>query len=154
MAKYTLTMRDDQCNHTVTIEADSIADAINQADDTTTDWLEGGEWGDDGASVSATWTLTDDAGEEVYTDSVTVEIAPNEGALIPTTECGDGVEDHEWTSEGTGGCDENPGVWSLGGTAMLFVTRCRCCGLLRKQHCVGAQRDPGAHDTVEFVLPD
>lgn len=151
--KYELTMQDDQCSHTISIEATSVEDAESQADSETTAWIEDGEWGDDGASVSARWTLTDEDGEEVADGSVTVEIPADEDALIPETECGDSVDDHDWTSEGCGGLKENPGVWSTGGTSMLFKTRCTKCGLVRFEKTTGCQRNPGEHDTVTFELP-
>jgi hypothetical protein len=64
--------------------------------------------------------------------------------------CGDSPDDHDWTAEGEGGCDENPGVWSTGGTSMMFRTHCRACGLRRTEHTTGYQRNPGDHDTVEY----
>ena len=30
---------------------------------------------------------------------------------------------HVWTREGMGGCDENPGVWSVGGTSYAYSER-------------------------------
>lgn len=154
MAKYELKMRDGQCRHAISIEATSIKDAESQADAETTEWIEGGEWGNEGASVSAWWTLTDEDGEEVADGSVTVEIPADEDALIPSTECGDSVDDHDWTSEGCGGLEENPGVWPTGGTSMMFKTRCSCCGLIRIEKTTGSQRNPGEHDTVEFEMPN
>lgn len=154
MAKYELTMRDEQTREKITIDAESLESAEQQATEETRDWVEGGDWGDEGASVSAWWTLYDEDGDEVADGSVTVEIAVNEDAIIPETDCGDTVDDHEWTSEGMGGCDKNPGVWSLGGTAMLFKERCIHCGLVRIERTTGSQRNPGEHDTVEFEMGD
>lgn len=153
MTKYTLKMRDDQCDKTREIDAESIDEAIDIADAETTEWIEGGEWGNEGASVTAWWTLIDDEGDEVVEGSVTVEIAPDHTALIRAAG-GDVRCDHEWTSEGEGGCDENPGAWSTGGTSMLFRSHCSRCGLVRIEHMTGSQKNPGEHDTVEYRLPD
>lgn len=94
-------------------------------------------------------TITDDSDERL----VAVEIEPDHDALMKAagadTNC-----DHEWTSEGEGGCTENPGVWSVGGTAMEFHSHCRVCGLKRVEYNTGAQRNPGEHDTVEYTQPE
>ena len=58
--------------------------------------------------------------------------------------------DHRWTSEGTGGCEENPGVWALGGTAMSVAARCVLCGCGRMATNYGWQRDPGQCDRVAY----
>lgn len=90
--------------------------------------------------------------------SVTVEIEPCHEHLIKeaagTAGCGTSPDDHDWTSEGEGGCSENPGVWSTGGTSMRFATHCRVCGLKRVQCTTGSQRNPGEHDTVEYEMLD
>jgi hypothetical protein len=67
---------------------------------------------------------------------------------------GDTSCDHDWSAEGEGGCSENPGVWSTGGTSMVFHTHCTHCGLIRIERSTGSQRNPGEHDTVEYQMPD
>lgn len=57
---------------------------------------------------------------------------------------------HVWTPEGTGGCDTNPGVWSLGGTTYRYAHRCRLCGCGRSEVERGTQRNPGECDTVRY----
>jgi hypothetical protein len=57
---------------------------------------------------------------------------------------------HRWTSAGTGGCDNNPGCWSLGGTAYQFSSRCRLCGTARTSVDHGWQRNPGECDSVAY----
>lgn len=143
------------------IEASSIEDASEQAKELTRDWVRDGDWGEDGASVDAWWALTDDDDNEVKSGSVTVEIEPDHESLVaaatrgdPDRSCGDDPDDHDWTGEGEGGCRENPGVWSLGGTAMSLDRHCRTCGLRRHEHSCGNQRNPGEHDTVSYEFPD
>ena len=68
--------------------------------------------------------------------------------------CGLSPDDHDWTSEGEGGCDENPGVWSLGGTKIVVKSHCKKCGLKRTEVSVGSQRNPGEGDSVEYEAPD
>ena len=69
--------------------------------------------------------------------------------------CGEDDDDHDWTGEGEGGCDENPGVWSNGGTTMTFDAHCRCCGLHRTTISRGFQRNPGeASETTEYRMLD
>lgn len=67
-------------------------------------------------------------------------------------ECVDGFS-HRWTRQGCGGCDGNPGVWSLGGTTHQFSARCRLCGCGRSETTYGSQRNPGQCDEVSYC-PD
>lgn len=123
------------------------------------DWVEDGDWGEDGASVSVGWSLEED-GDEIDDGWYTVEIEPSHSCLIAkatgrdSRSCGDDPDDHDWTAEGEGGCTENPGVWSVGGTGMTFNTHCRKCGLHRHEYRTGSQRNPGEHDTVTYEMPD
>lgn len=57
---------------------------------------------------------------------------------------------HRWTREGTGGCSQNPGVWSLGGTTMRYAARCMVCGVGRTEIRHGSQRNPGERDSVRY----
>lgn len=154
MTTYTLHMRDEGgSTETATIEADALAGAVAQVDAECRSWVEDGSWGDDGASVQVWWTLHDDAGDEVADGSSEVEIEPTHDALIRDAG-GDTACEHEWTAEGEGGCRENPGVWSVGGTAMTFRAHCRLCGLIRIERSTGSQRNPGEHDTVQYQQPE
>jgi hypothetical protein len=65
-----------------------------------------------------------------------------------TAYCGDDPDDHSW--EGEGGCDSNPGVWSVGGTSMQYVHVCTECGLRRTEINHGWQRNEGEPDSVEY----
>ena len=151
--KYELEMRcEGDGSESASIEAEDLDEAIKMARKMTREWVRGGDWGEEGASVMAWWIITDEEGEEVERDGVTVEVAPDEDALISRAG-GDPDCDHDWTSEGEGGCTENPGVWSTGGTSMEFASHCRKCGLQRYEHHCGSQRNPGDHDRVEFTQP-
>jgi uncharacterized protein (TIGR02996 family) len=142
-----------------------------ECDEETADWTRGGEWGSDGASVDYWWHLArltaskwaaEEEAEEVAGGRGTVEIEPDHATLIAATVgrwdrdrlCGTDPDDHDWTSEGEGGCDENPGVWSTGGTSMTFASHCRTCGLHRTEYHCGSQRNPGERDTVEYTMPN
>lgn len=147
---YTLSMRDDG-GSTHDVEFDDLP---TQAEirEAATDWVQDGEWGDDGAAVDVRYEISDDADEVVDSDCITVDVEPNHDALIRAAG-GDPDCDHDWTGEGEGGLDENPGVWATGGTSMLFIRHCRHCGLIRKERSCGSQRNPGEHDTVEYEMP-
>lgn len=150
-ASYILEMRDENgCTETVDFNDRPSSEEIAEA---CCDWVEGGEWGDDGASIRVNWTLTDAAGKEVANDIEDIDVEPNHDALIRATG-GDADCRHEWSSEGEGGCDENPGVWSTGGTSMMFREHCDVCGLIRTENDPGSQRNPGEHPTVTYSLPD
>lgn len=152
MATYNLNLRDDQCDDEREIDADSIADAVDQVRDEAEDWVSDGEWGEDGASVTVYWTLSDD-GEIIREGTLSVEIEPDHDALIEAAG-GDVDCQHEWSREGEGGCNENPGVWSAGGTTIVTREHCTCCGLIRESVSLGSQRNPGERDTVTYSLPE
>lgn len=67
-------------------------------------------------------------------------------------DCPEAAE-HDWTSEYEGGCRENPGVWSTGGTSMLFVSHCRHCGMERREVSRGMRRNPGERDSITYSEP-
>lgn len=156
---------EDGGGETVEIIAADEDHATELAEEMTREWVAGGDWGSEGASISAYWSLRDECGDEVDSGSLSVEVEPDHEALIGRACggrhddryercCGTDPDDHDWTSEGEGGCDSNPGVWSHGGTAMSFASHCRVCGLHRVEHHTGSQRSAGEHDTVEYDMPD
>ena len=177
MNAYTIVLNDDSgCCEEHEIEAandrEAKIESRNSVQELANDWCAGGEWGSDGAIVDIRWSLSRvgdtvdsypvgglEFFEEIDDGTVTVEIEPDHRALIleagPWEEsCGLDPGDHEWTTDGEGGCDSNPGVWSTGGTSMKFSSRCRACGLHRTEHHTGSQRNPGEHDTVEYEFLD
>ena len=153
MATYNLNLRDDQCDIDREIEADTIADAIGQVQEEAEDWVSEGEWGEDGASVTVYWSLSDDDGDIMREGTLSVEIEPDHTALILLAG-GDPDCDHEWSREGEGGCNENPGVWSTGGTTIVTREHCTCCGIIRETKSRGSQRNPGEVDSVTYSLPE
>jgi hypothetical protein len=151
---YKVNMRDDGgSRETVEIEADDLDEAKEQAESEVRDWVRGGDWGDEGATVRVYWTILDEDDDEVYEDATVVDVAPDYDALIRAAG-GDPDCEHEWTSEGEGGCTENPGVWSHGGTTISVSDHCRLCGLHRCKLHRGSQRNPGEHDEVEYRQPE
>lgn len=160
---YTLKMCDGVSVETTEIFAATLDEAVAEAGSECEDWCKGGDWGTDGASIDVGWTLyqgEDEDGDpiEVESGNVTVEIEPDHEALIRKAAgrdgCGTDPDDHDWTSEGEGGCRENPGVWSHGGTRMSFASHCRTCGLRRREMHCGSQRNPGEHDTIAYEMPE
>jgi len=130
-----------------------MAGAIDKAEE----WVRGGDWGTEGARVQVTISEVLADGSEGDSEDIEIDIEPDHAALISETgaedSCGNDPDDHDWTSEGEGGCDSNPGVYSLGGTRMQFKTHCRRCGLRRIETVTGAQHNPEEHDTVEYLAP-
>lgn len=128
-----------------------LADAIDAG------YLAGEETLDDG--ITYHWHVLEDTQEdteeevEIDSDYCAVEVEPDHEGLIRAAG-GDPDCDHDWTAEGEGGCLENPGVWSHGGTAMSFTTHCRRCGLQRYEYHTGSQCNPGEHDTVTYTQPE
>lgn len=117
------------------------------------DWVEGGEWGDEGARVLVSWSLANADGDEIDSGDEDVEVEADEDEMIRAAG-GDPNCRHDWTAEGEGGCDENPGVWSTGGTSMMYREHCRRCGIIRTVCDPGSQRNPGERTTVTYELPD
>lgn len=58
--------------------------------------------------------------------------------------------EHDWTREGTGGCRQNPGVYSRGGTTYSHAERCRHCGCERVVVSHGSQRNPYQCDSIVY----
>jgi len=148
---YTLEMRDDSGEEN-DYEFDHLPDPAEIVSECE-DWVSGGEWGSDGAAVDVYWDLIDADGEVFDSGCQTVMVAPDHDALIKAAG-GDTSCDHDWSAEGQGGCSENPGVWSTGGTSMVFRSHCTHCGLVRIERSTGSQRNPGEHDTFEYQMPD
>ena len=151
--KYTLNMGEGGAAESIEIDADDLDHARYLAGVETENWISDGDWGIDGASVDGWWTIKDEEGDTIASGYVTVEIEPDHEALMDAAGA-DPDCDHEWTSEGEGGCESNPGVWATGGTSMMFRSHCIHCGLIKIEHTTGWQRNPGEHDTVEYRLPD
>lgn len=129
------------------------AEARRMAEAQARKWAEGGEYGDE-AAVAGIWIRLDDEDYEFDPWRIEVEIAPNDDVLMRAAGADPECE-HEWaaTLEVEGGCDDNPGVFALGGTALEIHDHCEVCGLRRKRHFVGSQRNPGETDSVSYEMP-
>lgn len=144
-----LEMCDGDCDETVEFDHKPSRSEISE---TVEEWTNQSDWGIEGASISIRYTLIHNE-EEIDRGHVRIEIEPDHEELIRRVG-GNPHCDHEWTSKGEGGCRENPGVWSTGGTSMVFCSHCRLCGLHRTEHHTGSQRNPDEHDTVEYSQPE
>ena len=134
--------------HQETIEGvTTMAEALEQAEEICRE----GEWGDEGALVSVWVEEVDEDGKQIDRDDIEVSIEPDHEELIRRAG-GDTDCEHEWSSEGEGGCTENPGVWSRGGTTLVIKSHCIMCGLKRTEVSYGPQRNPGQADTVEYSV--
>jgi hypothetical protein len=149
------------------IEAEDLDAAIADCEA----WIRDGDYGVEGAMVRA-WVEPLDGDDPALDDprlvcgrvAIEVEIEPNHGTLIARAVydagldeadvCGYSPDDHDWTGDGEGGCQQNPGVWSLGGTRIVIAEHCTRCRLHRRTVIAGAQRDPGEHDKVEYSLDE
>lgn len=156
MANYVLRMSDDFGG-----DAEEFFEerpSLEEINETCDEWVLQGDWGPTGAVVEVSWTLVELTYVESDCGTAPVEVEPDHAQLIRAATgglgCGENPEAHEWTSDGEGGLDENPGVWSTGGTSMMFRQHCTRCGLIRTECTTGSQRNPGEHDTVEYEMPD
>jgi len=123
------------------IEADSMEEALDEA----VDLWQDGDWD-----------------SKCLVDLVVSEVDNPDNVSYISVECGEDpeppacIEDkHEWDNphDVVGGLKENPGVWSLGGTTLVFKSVCIHCGLIKREVCYGSQRNPGQCDTVEYLEP-
>lgn len=121
---------------------------LSDAQERCESWLADGEWTPESIVTGMVYPDGLESGD-YHAGDVSATIDPE-----PEPECPESESGHEWTSEFEGGCTENPGVWSTGGTRLSFSAHCRCCGMSRKQVSVGSQRNPGEHDTTEYGAPD
>lgn len=109
-------------------------------------WVRDGSWGEGKARVS--FKVTHTATDECRNFSVEVGEDPEPPACAED-------KSHDWKSpEFLGGCTENPGVWSTGGTTIVTKTVCTNCGIYRVETSLGSQRNPDECDTVEYEDAD
>ena len=141
---------DDQ-NGDTTVEAVDLDEAREQMEE----WVQEGDYDERGARISGRIENKDE--ETVWSGSI--DVPPDHEYLIRMATqdydgeiCGTDPEDHDWTSEGEGGCDENPGVWSTGGTSTAYRSHCRTCGLQRYETLTGSQYNPNESDTVQYEI--
>jgi hypothetical protein len=132
---FILTLWLDGASHEEVIKVDDLDAAIEVAEERAQEWAEEGDWGDDGAKVTVHCQLfaaasDPDLDDPTWEDQLEVDIEPNHHNLILAAG-GDPDCDHEWTADGEGGIDENPGVWSGDGTGIVTRRHCRLCGLRR-----------------------
>jgi hypothetical protein len=121
------------------IEAENMAEAL----ETAREWASGGDYTDRCMVRVYVDELDEDGNETGESESAEVMAGPE--PKPEPTDCGDEDEDHDWQSphELLGGCRENPGVWSLTGTAMSFDYVCGRCGIYKSVRTAGFQRNPG-----------
>jgi hypothetical protein len=117
--------------------------------DAARDLWDGADYGDGDYRVTVSWEATDATGNTIDSGSWD-ETGHVQEPACPEEEDGE----HEWTSEFEGGCTENPGVWSTGGTSMVFSARCKHCGMERVEKTTGSQCNPGECDTTTYSEPD
>jgi len=119
------------------IRAESLEAAMEEA----REWASEGDY-TERVMVSYHVGEVDDDGEEVGGEiGGEVEAGPMPEA---PGECGVDEDDHDWRNpEWLGGCSENPGVWSLGGTTIVSTAVCSRCGTYRTVTDSGNQRNPG-----------
>jgi hypothetical protein len=148
------------------VEADSDDEAKASVPAYVEDWAQEGDWDDEGDRVSVYWELHPGktvGGGWIAAGRQVVDIPHNYVGLVllavRESHFGEHAQDeedrvlrcdHEWV--GVGGCDENPGVWSEGGTAVRIVERCGVCGLRRVRRYTGSQYNPSEHDTVSYSI--
>jgi len=133
----TVTASDDGSSEETTCERGDDYEALARG------LFEDADYGHGDYRVTIRWEATDADGDEI--DGGTYEMTgETEEPPCPA------ADEHDWTSEGEGGCDSNPGVWSTGGTGMNFHSHCRACGLKRVEHHTGIQRNPGECDTTTY----
>jgi hypothetical protein len=125
-----------------TIQADSIEEALELA----REWAAEGSY--DQRVMVTVWVTEFDENEEPTGRTETIEVEAGPEPRPPRTACGEEDEDHQWAApqKVVGGLDSNPGVFGLGGTALLIRRVCGRCGIYRIERRPGSQRRPGELD--------
>jgi hypothetical protein len=134
------------------IEAESLEDALDQA----RDWAADGDY-DERVMVSVYVDEIDENGDAIPGEHARDEVEAGPEPKPEATECGDEDSDHDWQTpiELVGGCTENPGVFSTGGTRFDYHEVCARCGMYKHSWSQGAQRNPGDLDEgVEYESAD
>lgn len=129
------------------IEAGSLDSALDDA----REWASEGVY-DERVMVRVYAQRVDEDGDPVGPQvSGEVEAGPE----VEAPECIEDA-DHDWQSpEWLGGCRENPGVWSHGGTRITIRMACARCGAYRVEERTGSQRDPGElAETISYEGAD
>lgn len=148
------------------IELCDTEDALLSKDDlldTIYDWVIEGDWDPKGAIVPVDYILwtnkIDEDGYIIDHGTVEIHLEPDHEALIKlavseagyTCQCNNVLNcEHNWSRENEGGCNENPGVYSTGGTTIIINEHCTKCGLHRAWTRYGSQRNPGQSDLVDY----
>lgn len=129
------------------IEGDDLECALDYAEEK---WQEG-SW--DEKQTIQIYAQEIDWDEKTIGDSITRDIEVGEDS--PWAECYE-ADAHEWCApfDLVGGLKENPGVWSMGGTTMVFKTVCLHCGCYKTETKYGVQRNPGQKDKIEYTRSD
>lgn len=141
----------DDGNAEVATTADTNLEAAQE-------YVSDGDWGDGKCSVRVhVWKYALDINgeqERVAEDSFDVDAGSDPEA---PGECGTDDDDHDWETplELVGGCRENPGVFSIGGTTFRATSVCASCGTYRISTSRGEQRNPGeAASEIEYREAD
>jgi hypothetical protein len=134
------------------IEAESLEAALEAA----REWASEGSY-DERVMVKVYVDEIDADGEAIPGEHASDEVAAGPEPKPKETECGADDNDHEWDSplELVGGCRENPGVFSTGGTSFRYEYICSKCGMYKTVCTSGTQRNPGELDqSVEYSQAD
>ncbi len=157
------------------IYAESLDDAIEQG----REWIKAGDWSgcggddEDGGETYRTMKLECCVGEIVRDEDGEIDSrATFDGAHdcsgthtpdMPECEMAEHAseddttddEGHVWREpfSAVGGCKENPGVWSGGGTRMSYHSVCRLCGCHKHTSDPGCQRNPDEATETVTIKP-
>lgn len=130
------------------IEAESLEAALEAAQE----WASEGSY-DERVNVRVWVDEIDEDGEAIPGEHASGDVDAGPLPKPESTECGEDDEDHDWQSplELVGGCTENPGVWSTGGTSFRYEYVCAKCGMYKTVNTTGQQKNPGDLDeSVEY----
>jgi hypothetical protein len=133
----------EESGWTELLAAATMDAAIEQAEDL----ARHGDWGQDAedfTGILVTGEVTLLMNDEVLDSRpIEVQILPEEPRCLED-------EEHDWRPDPRHGCDQNPGVWNLGGTTIKTTRFCMHCGLKRDEVRHGPQRNPGQSDSIEY----
>jgi hypothetical protein len=141
----------EESGYTEIVEADSLEEALEMAKESAA------EGSYDERVMVGVWARELDEDGELIGEALFDEVEAGPEPTPPETECGDEDEDHDWQSpvEVVGGCTQNPGVFSTGGTRFDFYEVCSQCGMYKHTWSQGSERNPGdLPGGVEYMPAD
>jgi len=116
----------EECGGSEYFEAEDMKEARAVAEE----WVQDGEYGDKSCYVGVYLVEVDDDDEEIG-EGERFSVLVDRETVEPDCDSEEGIHDWQSPYELLGGCQENPGVWGIGGTQITSKEVCANCGMYK-----------------------